>query len=97
MPTRNTPAQMERISNLCRENGLFEISGEDINTPRQSFICLAPRDAMFSHLEEATYALIGHEKAATENLSDAMFSKETVEKYPEISERIKYFSNIGRK
>ena len=97
MPSRNTKQQIERVQALCEKHGLFQISGEDINTPRQSFICLAQRDAMFSHLEEATYALIGHEKAATENLSDAMFSKETEEKYPEISDRIKYFSNIGRK
>lgn len=97
MPSRNTKEQVERVMALCDKHGFFQISGEDINTPRQSFICMAQRDAMFSHLEEATWALIGHENAATENLDDAMFSAKTVEKYPDIKERIKYFSNIGRK
>ena len=97
MPSRNTKEQIERVQALCEKHDLFQISGEDINTPRQSFICLAQRDKMFSHLEEATWALIGHERAATENLSDAMFSCEMTEKYPDLSDRIKIFSNIGRK
>ncbi|MBR5586347.1 MAG: PHP domain-containing protein [Clostridia bacterium] len=97
MPSRNTKEQVERVMALCDKYGFFQISGEDINTPRQSFICMAQRDPMFSHLEEATWALIGHEKAATENLEDAMFSAKTIEKYPDIKERTKYFSNIGRK
>lgn len=97
MPSRNTKEQVERVMALCDKHGFFQISGEDINTPRQSFICLAQRDKMFSHLEEATWALIGHERAATKNLDDGMFSKETLEKYPDIKERTKYFSNIGRK
>lgn len=97
MPSRNTKEQVERVMALCDKHGFFQISGEDINTPRQSFICLAQRDKMFSHLEEATWALIGHERAATENLEDGMFSAKTIEKYPDIKERTKIFSNIGRK
>lgn len=97
MPSRNTKEQVERVMALCDKHGLFQISGEDINTPRQSFICLAQRDEMFSHLEEATWALIGHERAATENLEDGMFSSKICEKYPDINDRTKYFSNIGRK
>lgn len=97
MPSRNTKEQVERVMALCEKYGFFQISGEDINTPRQSFICLAQRDEMFSHLEQATWALIGHEKAATENLDNAMFSENMVEKYPDINDRIKYFSSIGRK
>ena len=62
MPTRNTRAQIERIIKLCGRHNLFQISGEDINSPRQSFICEALNDPMFAHLIDATWALIDHEK-----------------------------------
>ncbi|GHV01042.1 hypothetical protein FACS1894211_09930 [Clostridia bacterium] len=65
MPSRNTLEQTARIRALCKENGLFEISGEDINSPRQSFICKNLELPQFRHLIPATYALIGHERAAT--------------------------------
>lgn len=72
MPTRNSPAQLDRIMRLCRENGFFEISGEDINSPRQSFLCRALDDTeRFGHLIDATYTLIGYETAASENLEAA--------------------------
>lgn len=71
MPTRNTPAQLDRIMALCDSHGFFQISGEDINSPRQSFRCHALDDAKFSHLIDATYALIGYEKAATQNITAA--------------------------
>lgn len=94
MPTRNTKEQLARLMSLCKENGFFEISGEDINSPRQSFICKAMDDPMFSHLSEATYALIGHEAAATENLDAGMFSDKSVAAEPDISKRIQ--SHAGR-
>lgn len=63
MPSRNTLSQLERIQRLCRENAFLQISGEDINSPRQKFIC--PQLAMpeFRHLVDATWALIEREKA----------------------------------
>lgn len=97
MPSRNTKEQIQKVQKLCDEYKFFQISGEDINTPRQSFICLAQRDEMFSHLGEATWALIGHERAATENLENAMFSEKTINNHPDLKERITYFSEIGRK
>ena len=89
MPTRNTKAQLERLMRLCDENGFFEISGEDINSPRQSFICPAMDDPMFSHLSDATYALIGHELEATEDLDDGMFSDRSVTAEPDIKKRVR--------
>ena len=71
MPTRNTPAQLDRLMTLCRENGFFEISGEDINSPRQSFICRALDDPRFSHLIDATYTLIHYEEDASSDLTAA--------------------------
>ncbi len=91
MPTRNTRAQLERIIGMCKENGLFEISGEDINSPRQSFLCGALEEPMFAHLVDATYALIGHETAASEDLSRAMFSEQTRTAYPEIAKRVQAY------
>ncbi len=61
MPTRNTPAQLQRLRGLCEEYGMFQISGEDINSPRQSFIIKAMENPMFQNLIDATWKLIEHE------------------------------------
>ena len=93
MPSRNTKEQLERVMSLCRERGLFQISGEDINSPRQSFICKALAD--YPHLKTAAYALIGQELAATDNLADAMFSDETRARIPDLEERIRLYAVRG--
>lgn len=64
MPSRNTAAQLSRLQALCTSHGLKEISGEDINSPRQSFICTQLADPRFSHLVDATWRLIAHENGA---------------------------------
>lgn len=61
MPTRNTRAQLERLRGLCERHGLFQVSGEDINSPRQSFIIRAMEDPMFRNLIDATWRLIDYE------------------------------------
>lgn len=66
MPSRNTPEQLMRIQKMCRDRGLTEISGEDINTPRQKFICEQLAQPQFAHLIDATWKLIEREKAETE-------------------------------
>ena len=71
MPTRNTLAQLQRIMKICEDNKFFQISGEDINSHRQSFICRALDDEHFKHLIDNTYTLIGYEQAASENLEAA--------------------------
>ena len=95
MPTRNTKAQLERIIGLCKKNNLFQISGEDINSPRQSFICQALQEPMFSHLIDSTWALIRHEAAATKNEDEGMFSDMMITKYPNIADRVKYFRELS--
>lgn len=62
MPTRNTREQLIRLRALCDKFNMFQISGEDINSPRQSFIIRAMEDDMFSNLIAATWQLIRHEK-----------------------------------
>lgn len=64
MPSRNTMEQLRRVRALCEKYGFFQISGEDINSPRQSFICEAQRNPEFANLYESTMTLIRHE---TEN------------------------------
>lgn len=95
MPSRNSIDQLKRVKSLCDERGFFQISGEDINTPRQSFICKALDNPEFANLVDATWALIGHEKAATKCLDDGMFTQKTKNAYPDMNERIRHFKNIG--
>ena len=71
MPTRNTLDQLKRLMKLCEDNGFFQISGEDINSPRQSFKCKALDDPNFGHLIDATYQLINYENAATKDIDEA--------------------------
>ena len=96
MPSRNTIEQLERVKALCERHGLFQISGEDINSPRQSFVCPALRNEEFENLIDSTWALIGHEKAATLDARKGMFSREAIAKYPDLNERIKVFMKIGK-
>jgi len=97
MPSRNTLAQLLRVKALCRRHNLLEISGEDINTPRQSFICEALARPEFRNLVDSTWALIGHEIAATEDLKQAFFAPETAAKYPDLAERIEAYKAVGQK
>ena len=62
MPTRNTMEQLTKLRGLCDRYGMFQISGEDINSPRQSFIIRAMENPMFANLIDATWKLIEHEK-----------------------------------
>jgi hypothetical protein len=95
MPSRNTPLQLERIMKLCRKNGLLQICGEDVNSPRQPFVSAAMRRSELRHLVDATWALIGHEHAATIDNKDAFFAPGTVKKYPDLAGRIRYFKTVG--
>ena len=97
MPNRNTPEQLARVQSLCRQHGLFEISGVDINSPRQEFTCPEIRQPQFRHLIDSTWALIGHEAAATEDPAGGMFTRETAESYPTMQQRIQVFAEIGRR
>ena len=95
MPSRNIKQQLSKIMELCDKYNLFQISGEDINSSRQAFICEKLREPEFKHLIDSTWALIGHEKMATDNLDSGMFSKATKEKYPNIKDRVNYFKSKG--
>ena len=64
MPTRNTKEQLARLRALCEHHDMFQVSGEDINSPGQSFVIKAMDDPAFQNLIDATWKLIEHEKEA---------------------------------
>ncbi len=98
MPTRNTPEQLSRLQNLCKKYGMFEISGEDINSPRQQFCCKALALKEYAHLIDSTWALIGHEYSVENfGIDSGMFSEKTVSETPDLYERIKLYAEIGKK
>ena len=61
MPTRNSQAQLDRLRALCERYGMLQISGEDINSPRQKFVIEKMKEEQFSNLIENTWQLIQHE------------------------------------
>ncbi len=79
---------------LCTRYGFFQISGEDINSPRQSFLCEAMR--AYPHLLESTYALIGHEQHATAHLGQGMFSPSILQETLDLQQRVRRFAALGR-
>jgi hypothetical protein len=95
MPSRNTIKQLKRVKDLCCKYDFFQVSGEDINSPRQPFVCTAMRDREFENLVDSTWALVGHEKAATDDIRHGMFSRETISKFPDLDERIRIYKEIG--
>jgi len=91
MPSRNTRGQLVRVRELCDRHGFFQISGEDINQPRQPFICTAMRDPFFANLYDAAWALIGHERLATKSLSRGFFAPKTCRDYPDLAGRVQAY------
>ncbi len=63
MPSRNSKQQLMRVMALCKQYGFMEISGEDINSPRQKFICEQLALPEYSHLIVSTRKLIERELA----------------------------------
>lgn len=92
MPSRNTLPQLERLMGLCEQFNFFQISGEDINTPRQSFICGALAKPEFRHLYVATWALIAHELEATRDVRGAIVSEEAARLHPVMAQRVEHYA-----
>ncbi|MGI5899846.1 MAG: PHP domain-containing protein [Christensenellales bacterium] len=92
MPSRNTAAQIERLRALISKEELWEISGEDINTSRQQFVCVSMRDPKFDNLRTSAYALIAHERRATINKADGIFGANSEEEWPDFDRRARAFA-----
>jgi len=75
----------------------MEISGVDINQPRQSFNCPEILKPPFRHLIDTTWALIAHEKLANLNPCYALFHKQNPLKNRSLSDRLKLYSSIGKR
>jgi hypothetical protein len=97
MPPRNTLAQLERVRRLCAEHGLMEISGVDINSPRQVFTCPEVLRPEFVHLVDATWALIAHEKLQAVDDRYGLFHPDNPLAEQPLSERILAYASIGRR
>ena len=95
MPSRNTDAQLSRVMSLCEQYGFIQISGEDINQPRQKFVCEKLREPAFSHLSDSAWALVGHEIAAAGNIQDGIYSAKTKNAFPDLKARVEHFREIG--
>ncbi len=96
MPSRNTPEQLARVMELCRRYGFMQISGEDINQPRQSFLCRELLKPEYRHLTEAAWALVGHELEATHDLSKGIFADNASLTAEEIDERVARYAQIAK-
>ena len=49
----------------------------------------------YNNLYDSTWALIGHELAATEDLSRALFAEDTLNRYPVLEERVEEYKKMG--
>ena len=96
MPSRNTRYQLSKVMQLCERYELFEINGEDINSPRQRFSCSFENDEMLEHLKDMNYALIGHEIAVTKDMDCSMFSEKIKNRFPKIKDRISFYKGLAR-
>ncbi len=90
MPSRNPPAQLDRLRSLCVR------SGEDINQPSQPFVCEAMRRPGFEGLYDAAWALIGHELCAGKDPEDGLFADRAMKRMPSLADRVRYFSAIAQ-
>lgn len=96
MPPRNTPGQIARIAALASEHEMLEVSGVDINTPRQLFNCPELRRPELSHLNEATWAMVAHEQLADADISLGLFSAASPLADAPLSERVESYARLGR-
>ena len=96
MPPRNTVAQLLRVQKLCTEHGFMEISGVDINSPRQSFNCPELAQPEFSHLVAATWALIAHERLSDAGPRWGLFHPDNPLAAQPLPQRIAAYAEVGR-
>ncbi len=94
-PTRNAPDQVERVRALCRQYHMLEVCGEDINQPRQPLICQQSSEEDRIFFNDSTWAIIGHEILAEQDLSDSIISDKTAERFPDLKKRIEFYKNIA--
>lgn len=97
MPSRNTEEQLDRVMKDCAEFGFMEISGEDINQPRQNFVCEKLRMPRYAHLADSAWALVGHEHAAFHDPQDGIYGGRALSEWPEPEDRIAHYRELGER
>jgi len=95
MPDRNSLEQLLSVQKLAKEFDMIEISGIDINSPRQLFNCPILMKDSFKHLIRNTWALIAHEKLAGYDLKYSFYNPNNPLNSLSLQERIKKYSEIG--
>jgi hypothetical protein len=96
MPPRNTIAQLRRIQELCATHQFMEISGVDINSPRQVFNCPELAKPEFSHLISATWALIAHERLSDTASRYGLFHPDNPLAHLSLVKRIAAYAEVGK-
>ncbi len=96
MPPRNTPEQLKRVRELCRDRGLMQISGVDINSPRQSFNCPELRRPEFANLRDSTWALVAHERLSSVEPRAGLFSPANPLASLPLERRLAAYAEAGR-
>jgi len=96
MPPRNTLEQLRRVQGLCARHGFMEISGVDINSPRQLFNCPELLLPEFSHLIDATWALIAHERLADAHPRYGLFHPDNPLAARPIAARLAAYAEVGK-
>lgn len=96
MPPRNTAEQMARVAELAAEHRMLEVSGVDINTPRQVFNCPELQRPELAHLNDATWAMVAHEQLANESASLGLFSPDSPLAVLRLTDRVARYGALGR-
>ena len=94
MPSRK-PGTTQADSRFMPAASVAANLGEDINQPRQSFVCEAMRTPVFDALRESAWALIGHERRTVKGLEHGLFSERSKQDWPDLDARIAHFAKLG--
>lgn len=96
MPPRNTSDQLKRVQQLCNKHGFMEISGVDINSPRQSFHCPELLDPQYQHLQTSAWALIGHEQLSSQGKEYGIFAENSPQAELDMVKRVELYATYGK-
>ncbi|MEO7587159.1 MAG: PHP domain-containing protein [Arachnia sp.] len=96
MPPRNTAAQLERIAALAEAHDMIQVSGVDINQPRQVFSCPELSEPRFARLGDSTWALVAHEVLSEADPRRGLLHPENPMADLPLSERIIAYGELGR-
>ncbi len=96
MPPRNSAAQLDRVAALADAHDMIQVSGVDINQPRQVFSCPELGEARFAHLNDSTWALVAHEVLSDADPRCGLLHRENPMAALPLAERIIAYGALGR-